>query len=66
MNVGNTGAPMTDRPFMDIPSNVALGIVEMQMQLATADISHLLSMPVSQCKNHVTGEGYCCEEHILW
>jgi hypothetical protein len=33
---------------MGSPSNLALGSVEMQMQLAASDIFQLLSMPVSQ------------------
>jgi hypothetical protein len=33
--------------FLDIPSSVALGIVEMQMQLVTPDIPQLLSIPDS-------------------
>jgi hypothetical protein len=59
--VGNTDVPMADHLFLDVPSSAALGIVEIQMQLATADIIHLLSMPVSQSKNHAMNEVCCCE-----
>jgi hypothetical protein len=48
--VGNTNVPVASHLFLDIPSRVALGIVEMRMQLATADVTKLLSMPVSQLK----------------
>jgi hypothetical protein len=44
----DTNAPISGHLFLDMPSSVALGIVEMRMQLATADIFQLLSMPVNQ------------------
>jgi hypothetical protein len=46
--VGDTDALVVGHPFMNMPSIVALGIVEMQMQLATDDIHKLLSILVSQ------------------
>jgi hypothetical protein len=51
--------------FLNMASSVGLGIVEMLMQLATADIFQL-SMPVSQWKNHVVDEVYRCEAFVLW
>jgi hypothetical protein len=52
---------MAGHLFLDIPSSVAFGIVEIQMQIAAADILQLLSMPVRQWKNHVIGEVCRCE-----
>jgi hypothetical protein len=48
MGVTNTDAPVAGDLFLDKPSSVALGVIEMQMQLATADIPKLLGMTVSQ------------------
>jgi hypothetical protein len=44
--VGNTDAPTPADMFLDVSSSVALGIVEMQMQLATANDLWLLSISV--------------------
>jgi hypothetical protein len=64
--VESGAAPMAGHLFLDMLSSVALGIVEMRAQLATADILQLLSMPVSQWKNPVVDEEYCCEGCVLW
>jgi hypothetical protein len=53
-------------PLLDMPSTVVLGIGKMQMQLATADIPQLLSMPVSQWKNHVIDEVCRYEGYVPW
>jgi hypothetical protein len=57
---------MTGHPFLDMPSSMVLGIVEIQMQLATADIPQLLGMRVSQWKCHVIDEVSRCERCVLW
>jgi hypothetical protein len=57
---------MAGHLFLDMPSSMALGVVEIQMQLVTADIFQSLSLPVSQWKNHVTGEAYLCKGCVLW
>jgi hypothetical protein len=36
--MGNTDAPTAGHLFLDMPSSVALGIVEMQMPFATDDV----------------------------
>jgi hypothetical protein len=59
-------ALMAGHLFLDMPNSVVLGIVEMRMQPATADILQLLSMLVSQRKNHVIDEVYRCEGCVLW
>jgi hypothetical protein len=59
-------ASMTGYLFLDMLSSVALAIVKMQMQPATATIPQLLSMPVSQRKNHVIDEIDCCEGCVMW
>jgi hypothetical protein len=57
---------MAGHLLLDLPSSIALGIVEMQMQLATLDIPKLLSMVISEWKNHVLDEVYRCEGWVLW
>jgi hypothetical protein len=57
---------MTRYRLLDKPSSVALGILEMQMQLGTASIPQLVSMPVGQWKNCVIDEIYRCEGCVLW
>jgi hypothetical protein len=52
--------------FLDMLSSMALGIVEMQKQLATAHILQLLSIPASQWKDFVIDEVYHCEGCVLW
>jgi hypothetical protein len=59
-------APMAGHLFLDMPSSGALGIVEMQMQLATADITQLLTMPVVQGKNHIIDQVCRDEGSVLW
>jgi hypothetical protein len=49
-----------------MPSSVAHGIIEMQMQLATADIPQLLVIPVGQWKNHLVDEVCRYEGYALW
>jgi hypothetical protein len=53
---------MAGHLFLDMLTNMALGIVEMKMQLATADIPQL----ISQWKNCVTDEIYRCDGRVLW
>jgi hypothetical protein len=57
---------MAGHMFLNMPGSLALGIVEMQMQLATADIPQVLGMPVNEWKNHVIGKLYLCEGCVLW
>jgi hypothetical protein len=47
VNTGVADAPIAGYLFLDTPSSVTLGIVEMQTQLAMADSLQLLSMPVA-------------------
>jgi hypothetical protein len=47
---------MADHIFSDMPSSVALEIVEMQIQFATSDVPPLLSMPIDQWNNHVVSK----------
>jgi hypothetical protein len=61
----NTSAPMADHQFLDIPSNGALGIVEMQIQFATGCVTSLLSAPAGQRHNYVVNKVYRCERRVL-
>jgi hypothetical protein len=44
--MGDTDARMAGHLFLDMPSSVTVGIVEMQMQSATSDIPRLLNLLV--------------------
>jgi hypothetical protein len=55
---------MVDHLFLPMPSSVALGIVEIYMQLARADMLQLLSMPVGQWENLVINEIQGVPEHF--
>jgi hypothetical protein len=57
---------MAGHLFLDMPSSVAVGIVEMQMQFATGDIPPLLNLPVGQWNNRVVDKGCRCERCTLW
>jgi hypothetical protein len=52
--------------FLDMPSSVALGIVEMQMQFATGSITPLLSVPAGQANTQVVGKVSRGEGYALW
>jgi hypothetical protein len=49
-----------------MPSNVALGIMQMQMQPAMIRVTPLLSMPACQGNDHIISEVYRCERCVLW
>jgi hypothetical protein len=51
--MGNTDTAMVDHLFFDMPSSVALEIVEIQMQSATGDVRQFLSVPAGQGNDHV-------------
>jgi hypothetical protein len=62
---------MAGHLFLGMPGTVAFGIVEMQMQLATADIPQLLSLPVTNrritllAKYTAVTDGSCGDQSIL-
>jgi hypothetical protein len=56
---------MAGHVFLDMPSSVALGIVEMQIHHATGDATALLSVPSDQENNHVVDKVCGCERRVL-
>jgi hypothetical protein len=66
MDVGNPNAPMAGRPFMDMPSSVALGIVEMFIQFVTGYVTPLPGVPAGQGNGHVADTESRCERRALW
>jgi hypothetical protein len=64
--VGNANAPMAGHLFLDMPSCVALGIVKMQKQSATCDVSPLLGVSSGQRNSHFAEKLCGCGQGVLW
>jgi hypothetical protein len=56
---------MAGHVFLDMPSSVVLGIVEMQIHHAAGDVTALLSVPSDQANNHIVDKVRGCERRVL-
>jgi hypothetical protein len=52
--------------LLDVRGSVVFGIIEMQKQFATRDVTLLLSLPAGQGNNHVVNKIYRCGRRSLW
>jgi hypothetical protein len=61
----DTDIPMAGHRFLDMLSNVTLGIVEIQMQFGMDHATPLLSLLGSQGNDHFVNKVSGCERHAL-
>jgi hypothetical protein len=57
--------PIAAHLFVDMPSGLALGLFEMQLQFATVYVTPLHPVPAREGNNHVVDKVYQCERHAL-
>jgi hypothetical protein len=61
----NMDASMACHLFLEMPSRVALGIIEIQILFAMSYVTPLLSVRAGQENHHVVENVYRCERRAL-